>query len=201
METAEQKKQFIQSSQAFSTGQIYEHYTNGTYYIFAYVPECNNKLYGEYGDGYIYNHATLTIKPIDFIQTKNENRVLQHSDWGELKKDFKHVDVETVSEISTNVDYDYSSCISTQPYIYEQESWKVLELYNQIDEYTIEYKAIQVHAINTADGYKLVDLKNIEESRTEWVFINTDGTQGEDVADNSLIEIIDYKELADYKNA
>ena len=199
LETNEEKKTLIRNSQNFSTGQIYNNYTPGTYYIFANVPSWNNKVFGEDGDGFVYNYATLTIKPIELVQTENKQRVLQHSDWGEFKEDFRLTHVETVSEITANVDYDYSSIIWTTPYAFVDGQWKALDIYKQIDSDTIKYTSIQVHAIQTADGYKLVDLKDVKTSKTDWVFVNDDGTQGDAVTDNSKIEVIVYKELASYK--
>ena len=200
LETPAQKKDFIQNSQSFSSGQIYSHYEPGIYYVFAYVPDWNNKQYGEDGDGKIYDYATLTIKPIELLQTQ-ETHVLSHDE--HKKIDFTYSSLNVNSEITANVDYDYSSYISTQPYVYENGSWKVLETFeiiNEPDYYDILWKSIKAHAVLTADGYKLVDLKDIETSKTEWVFLNDDGTQGEDVTDNSTIKLVDYRELAQYKN-
>ena len=200
LETPAQKKDFIQNSQSFSSGQIYSHYEPGIYYVFAYVPEWNNKQYGEDGDGKIYDYATLTIKPIELLQTP-EIHVLSHDEYHKI--DFAYTAFDINSELTATVDYDYSSYISTQPYVYENGNWNILEKFEIIDEpdnYDILWKSIKAHAILTADGYKLVDLKDIEISKTEWVFINDDGTKGEDVTDNSTIKVVDYRELSQYKN-
>ena len=199
--TEEDKKEFISGSQAFSTSQIDSHFTPGTYYIFAYVPEWNNNVYGEYGDGKIYSYATLTILPIEIEQQKNENRVLQHTYNHSLEQDFKYDAIDVVSELKLAVDYDeYYSNLWANYYVFENGNWKVLDRYEEVGPNEKKERSIQVHAVNTADGYKLVDLKNMESSLTEWVFINDDGTNGADITDNSLIEVIDYKELSTYKN-
>ncbi len=192
LETPEQQKDFITASEAFSTGQIYQHYTPGTYYVFAYVPDWNNHNYGLYGDGKIYNYATLTIKPIELVQTP-ETHVLSHSE--SKSSDFTYFSFDTTSELTANIDYDYSQAIFTQPYAYVDGCWTVLDKH----ESNGYEKSIKVHAVLTADGYKLVDLKDIETSLHEWVFINDDGSQGDDVTDNSAIVLIDYKDLAKYK--
>ena len=194
LETIEQKKEFIQTSEAFSTGQIYEHYTPGTYYVFAYVPDWNNHNYGTYGDGIIYDYAVLTINPIEIIQTAQTHELSHHYQYH--PSDFKYIHFDTNSEITANIDYDYSQFIYTEPYAYINGSWTVLGKY-EADGFTA--RGIKAHAILTADGYKLVDLKDIETSLHEWVFINDDGSQGDDVTDNSAIVLVDYKELAQYK--
>jgi len=197
--TPEQKKEFIQTCQAFSTGQIYEHYTPGAYYVFAFVPDWNNHHYGLYGDGNIFDYATLTIKPIELVQTK-EAHVLSHGEYA--KNDFTYSSFSSSDEITADVDYDYSGFINTQPYVYENGSWTVLRTYETIDNSNYERleKSIKVHAVLTVDGYQLVDLKDIATSKEQWVFINDDGSQGAVVTDNSAIEVVDYKDLAQYKN-
>lgn len=198
--TEEDKKDFINNSQAFSTSQINSNICPGTYYVFAYVPDWNNNTYGECGNGKILNYATLKILPIEIEQQKNENRVLQHTYNHSLEQDFKYNAIDIVSELKLAVDYDeYYNNLWADYYVFEDGTWKVLDRNEEIGPNETKEKPIQAHAVNTADGYKLVGLKNIEASLTEWVFINDDGTQGADVTDNSLIEVIDYKELSAYK--
>ncbi|MBO7214262.1 MAG: hypothetical protein J6V66_02065 [Clostridia bacterium] len=194
LETQEQKKAFMQFYEHFSTGQIYEHYEQGTYYVFAYVPGWNNYRYGTYGDGFIFDYAVLTIKPIEMIQTAQTHE-LSH-DYQYKPNDFKYIHIDTNSEITANIDYDYSSFIQTEPYAYIDGNWTMIETYDDFDGFT----SIKVNAILTDNGYQLVDLKNIETSLHEWVFINDDGSQGDVVTDNSAIVLVDYKELALYKN-
>lgn len=200
LETIEQKKDFIRTCQSFSTGQIYEHYEPGTYYVFAYVPDWNSTTYGEDGDGRVYNYATLTILPIGFEQERVENRVFQH-DTSQYKNAFVYTDLSLTQEISPEVGDGNELIFDCEPYVYENGSWKItpaLEVINEPDRFDIIYKTIKAHAVQTVDGYKLVDLKDYTTSMTEWVYINTDGTQGDIVTDNSLIEVVEYSELADY---
>ncbi len=200
LETTEQKKEFIRTSQAFSTGQIYNHYEPGTYYVFAYVPGWNNTKYGEDADGIIHNYATLTILPIGFEQERVENRVLQH-DSSQYRKTFDYVDVSLRDELTPEVENEQLLFFDCIPYFYENGSWKtkpLLEIIDEPDRFDIIYTTIRAHAVQTADGYKLVDLKDYTTSMTEWVYINADGTQGDVVTDNSLIEVVEYSELADY---
>ena len=139
--------------------------------------------------------------PIEIEQQENENRVLQHTYNYSLEQDFKYDAIDVISELKLAVDYDeYYNNLWADYYVFEHGTWKVLDRYEEVGPNETKEKPIQAHAVNTADGYKLVDLKNMESSLTEWVFINDDGTKGADVTDNSLIEVIDYKDLSTYKN-
>jgi len=192
LETEEQKKAYFDDGWKFSQGLnlIPDYIAPGTYYIFAYVPDCNNKQYGEYGDGIIYNYASLTIKPIELQQVKVENRILQHDD-SQYKNDFNYLSMGLRDEIKTLSDvHDYY--VECFPQVMKDGSLQaVSEFWNE---------SIKVNAVKVEGKYKLVELKDFETSRNEWVFVNEDGTQGDAVTDNSKIEVVDYKDLEMYIN-
>ena len=186
LSTKAQKKEFVMNSN-FSTSQMNNYFAPGTYYIFAFVPSCNNIQYGEDGNGYIYDYATLTILPIEFQQEEVENRILQHDD-SQYKDDYTYSQLGLNDEIK-NMEEVYINC---NPYVFENGSWKEIELaYNT---------PIKVHAVWKNNEYKLVELKDHTSNSTEWVFVNEDGTQGDAVTNNSEIQLVNYSAVSNYKN-
>ena len=185
----EEKKTFIQSSDDFSQTQIYNDYMPGTYYVFAFVPRCNNTVYGEYGDGKIYNCATLTILPLQFEQEKIETRVLQHTE--SEREDFDYSKVYLAEEIKPYIE-EHEHYMYCSPYVYKNGEWVVYEDFRT--------ETLKVHAIKVDNKYQLVELKDVSTSKNQWVFINANGTQGDPVTDNSKIEVVDYSQIERYKN-
>ena len=184
----EEQRTFIENSYDFSTSQIDGRILPGTYYVFAYVPECDNIRYGTYGDGKIYDYATLTISKIQFVQVEAENRLLRHNDFQNID-DFKFNSLNMYAEI-TNVDSSIFSCF---PYGFDDNVWGIDD-----EGYS---KVIKVHAVKIDGNYYMVDLKDHTSSLSEWVFVNNDGTKGADVdMGQHQIELVDYSEILAYKN-
>ena len=187
--TIQEKKEFLDNVKnsvgaCGDTSVFTNNYAPGTYYIFAYVYETFNYNYGEYGDGWIYNYATLTINEAEIIQTQQENVIDYEKDWND-NINFDWLDLS--SEL-TNMS-GFLAYGSIKQYQYIDGTWTVSETYSD---------TLKVHAIKNGDYYELVDLKNWQSSMEEWTVLNHDGTPAYDVDDNSKIELVDYTQLKNY---
>lgn len=188
--TIQEKKEFLDNVKnsvgaCGDTSVFTNNYAPGTYYIFAYVYETINYNYGEYGDGWIYNYATLTINEAEIIQTQQENVIDYEKNW-DFNIYFGSFDFP--SELTNMGGYLASDSIKQYQYI--DGTWTVSE--------TSYSNTLKVHAIKNGDYYELVDLKNWQSSMEEWTVLNHDGTPAYDVDDNSKIELVDYTQLKNY---
>lgn len=188
-ETLEQKKEYITSDWKFAPGRetIPSDIVPGTYYVFAYVPSWNNRVYGEDGDSIVYDYATLTILPIKPYQEKIEHK-LQHNLY-EYSGDFQYYHATLRDEVKSIIEDTNFDCV---PYLYIGGNWEKID--------SAFYETIKVHAVKIDGEYKMVDLKEFSISKSEWVFINEDGTHGDVLEDNTQIEVVDYSEISQYIN-
>jgi len=183
-----QKKELIQSGHNFSTTQIDNSYAPGTYYIFAYVPDWNNKQYGIDGDGRIYDYATLTILPIEIEREKLTHTFDYNNTHIRENTTYYLSGLDIIGEIK-NIEEGY---INYKFYGFNDNEWSSILNYDT---------EIKVHAVKENDVYKWVVLKDVNTNLTEWVYVNNDGTRSNNVvADNSKIELVDYTELEYYTN-
>lgn len=186
--TIQEKKEFLDNVKnsvgACGKNLVFtNYYEPGTYYIFAYVYQTNNYNYGEYGDGWIYNYATLTITEVEIEQTQQSNVINYDKDW-----DFniRFDSFNFPSELPDIRDY-VSGHIEQYEYI--DGTWTVSDAYAN---------TLKVPAIKSGDYYELVDLKNWQSNMQEWTVLNYNGTFAYDVDDNSKIEMVEYTKLWNY---
>ncbi|MBO4962971.1 MAG: hypothetical protein J6C97_04255 [Clostridia bacterium] len=198
LSSPQEKKDYVLNYSAFYEMQVYTCQKPGTYYVFAIVPDCDNITYGIDKDGRIYDYATLTIVDREIERVKQyfeydynadsirkENTSYGNSFFG-YPIDY-HIDLfdEIVNVEERNLDFAF--------YGFNGTNWQSLLSYEQSN------TTIKVHAVKENDVYKWVVLKDVNNSLTEWVYVNEDGTKSNDlVADNSKIELIDYVDLYYY---
>ncbi len=188
LETDDQKKAYVKENaqECGSKDDIFYYYTPGKYYIFANAPAGTNYYYGEDGDGWIYNYATLNIVNAQIKQQRNQVHVVNYdARWSEpIAVPYQLIDTEILN-------YDvYSTNIAIC--FYENEQWNA---------YDFEGGAIKVHAIKNGDNYELVDFANWYNPSQGWVYINADGSKGVTVDAPSQIEIVDYYRINNYINS
>lgn len=202
LETAEEKKAYVIDNGSFAEMRNYIRQMPGTYYVFAKVPECNNIVYGEDGNGIIYDYATLTITDREIERVK----VNFEYDYGD--PEFAMSTIENIgygkslfNDFSTNL-FDEILNIKRPEwdidfifYGFNGTEWSSILSYEQTD------TDIKVHAVKENNIYKWVVLKDVSASLTEWVYVNNDGTKSNNVvADNTKIELVDYTQLDYYTN-
>lgn len=186
--TIQEKKEFLDNVKnsvgACGKNLVFTDYCEpGTYYIFAYVYQTNNYNYGEYGDGWIYNYATLTITEAEIEQTQQSNVINYDKDW-----DF-NIYFDWLDFPSELPDIRYYVSGHIEQYEYIDGTWTVSDDYAD---------TLKVPAIKSGDYYELVDLKNWQSSMEEWTVLNHNGTPAYDVDDNSKIEMVEYTKLRNY---
>ena len=202
LETVEEKKAYVIDNGSFAEMRNYIRQMPGTYYVFAKVPECNNIVYGEDGNGIIYDYATLTITDREIERVK----VNFEYDYGD--PEFAMSTIENIgygkslfNDFSTNLFDEILNIkrpewdIDFNFYGFNGTEWSSILSYEQTD------TDIKVHAVKENNIYKWVVLKDVSASLTEWVYVNNDGTKSNNVvADNTKIELVDYTQLDYYTN-
>lgn len=176
LETEQAKKEYIQQLSA-STWEALEE-EPGTYYVFAWMSDSDYYKYGE--EGYIYNYATINI--VDAVIEQNAHPYEHNfsTDSGNFSYDsafYQCIDYEIdIVNVITEVDF----------YAYNGSEWGFVDFESSFD-------TLKVNAIKELDKYVLVDYYG-----NGWYKVNTDGTRGEALTGDEVIEYVEYTKIQSY---
>lgn len=183
LETEQEKKELVQQATSSSGWEVFEE-DPGTYYAFAWMSDSDYYKYGE--QGYIYNYATINIVNAA-IEQKPQTNVYNFS---EHSHDFSY---ESAFYFGINYEIDLVGDVSgVDFYAYNGSEWGVVELKSPEEE-TFEETTLKVNAIKEHDKYVLVDYYS-----SGWYKVNTDGTRGEALTGDEVIECVEYTKIQSY---